>query len=103
MRLVPTDQIGTSQPFKLRSGETGLSVFEGVSPQDVLDHFPGNRVPNTTVTIPRAGLPAGTQIVPELNPDLPQFLSEAHRNLVRPEGWSIKRFADALKTLVGWE
>jgi hypothetical protein len=103
IRLVPTDQIGTSQPFKLRKGEDGISVFEGVSPDEVLDFFPGNRVPNTTVTIPKNGLPEGTQIIKKLDPDLPPVLSEAHRVLVRPEGWSVNRFADALKKLVGWE
>jgi hypothetical protein len=102
IRLVREDQLGTSQPFKLRKGEDGLSVFEGVSAKEVLDVFPGNEVPNTTVTIPKGSLPLGTQIISKLAPDLPQRLSEAHRILVRPEGWSIDRFAKAVKTLVGW-
>jgi len=28
--------------------------------------------------------------------------SEAHRILIRPEGWSADRFAKVLKALVGW-
>ena len=102
LRLVREDQIGTSQPFKLRKGEDGLSVFEGILPDEVLDAFPGNEVPNTTVTIPKNSLPPGTQIIPKLDPGLSQRLSEAHRILIRPEGWSVDRFAKALKTLVGW-
>lgn len=103
LRLVRQDQVGTSQPFKLRKGEDGLSVFEGVTPDEVLEAFPGNQVPNTTVTIPKDKLPPGTQIIPKLDPSLSQRLSEAHRILVRPEGWSVDRFAKALKALVGWE
>ncbi len=103
IRLVRKDQIGTSQPFKLRKGEDGLSVFEGVLPDEVLDVFPGGEVPNTTVTIPKDMLPPGTQVISKLDPGLPQLLSEAHRILVRPEGWSIDRFAKALKELVGWK
>ena len=103
IRLVRQDQVGTSQPFKLRKGEDGLSVFEGVTPEEVLESFPGNEVPNTTVTIPKDALPLGTQIISKLAPELPQRLSEAHRILIRPEGWSVDRFAKALKALVGWE
>jgi hypothetical protein len=103
IRLVRGDQVGTSQPFKLRKGEDGLSVFEGVSPEEVLDGFPGIEVPNTTITIPKDLLPPGTQIIPKLDPSLSQRLSEAHRILVRPEGWSVDRFAKTLKALVGWE
>lgn len=103
LRLVRQDQVGTSQPFKLRKGEDGLSVFEGVTPDEVLEAFPGNQVPNTIVTIPKDKLPPGTQIIPKLDPSLSQRLSEAHRILVRPEGWSVDRFAKVLKALVGWE
>jgi hypothetical protein len=102
LRAVPEDQIGTSQPFKLRKGEDGVSVFDGVSPQDVLAELPGDRVPNTTVTIPRDRLPTGTQIIPIPDPRLSQRLSDAHRILVRPEGWSMDRFARTLKKIVGW-
>lgn len=102
-RLVRLDQVGTSQPFKLRKGEDGLSVFENITPGEILDSFPGQEVPNTTVTIPKDKLPLGTQIIPKLNPDLSQRLSEAHRIIIRPEGWSVDRFAKALKILVGWE
>ena len=103
IRAVPVDQVGTSQPFKIRSGEDGLSVFEGVSPEEVLAELPGSRVPNTTVTIPRAGLPPNTQVIPSLDPALSQRLSDAHRIIIRPEGWSVDRFAKAIKSLVGWE
>ena len=103
IRIVRNDQIGTPQPFKLRKGEDGLSVFEGVSPKEVLDFFPGKDVPNTTVIIPKDKLPLGTQILSKLNPNLPQRLSDAHRILVRPEGWSIDGFAKAIKRIVGWE
>jgi hypothetical protein len=103
IRLVRTDQFGTSQPFKPRAGEEGLSVFEGVSEQQVLDFFPGDQVPNTTVTIPKDKLPPGTQIIPKLDPKLPSWLSEAHREIIRPVGWSVKRFAQTLKEIVGWK
>jgi RHS repeat-associated protein len=103
IRAVPEDWVGQSRAFKTYPGEDGLSVFEGVSPEDVLAELPGNRVPNTTVAIPRDGLPAGTQVVPTDAPGLSQRLSEAHRILVRPEGWSVDRFAKAIKVLVGWE
>ncbi|PKO20200.1 MAG: hypothetical protein CVU38_21385, partial [Chloroflexi bacterium HGW-Chloroflexi-1] len=103
IRVIPADQIGTSQGFKLRKGEDGLSAFEGVSPSDVLGELPGGRVPNTTVSIPKNALPAGTQVLPTKAPDLSQRLSDAHRILVRPEGWSADRFAKTLKQLVGWE
>ncbi len=103
IRAVPEDWVGQSRAFKTYPGEDGLSVFEGVSPDDVLAELPGNRVPNTTVTIPRNGLPPGTKVVPTDAPGLSQRLSEAHRILVRPEGWSVDRFAKVLKALVGWE
>ena len=103
IRAVPEDWVGQSRAFKTYPGEDGLSVFEGVSPDDVLAELPGNRVPNTTVTIPRNDLPPGTKVVPTDAPGLSQRLSEAHRILVRPEGWSVDRFAKALKALVGWE
>jgi RHS repeat-associated protein len=101
-RVVPEDQVGTSQPFKTTKGEDGLSVFEGVSSEQVLKELPGKRVPNTTVEIPYTGLPEGTKIVPTEANGLSQLLSDAHRILVRPDGWSIDRFAKALKILVGW-
>jgi len=103
IRAVPEDWVGQSRAFKTYPGEDGLSVFEGISPEDVLAELPGNRVPNTTVTIPRDGFPPGTQVVPTDAPGLSQRLSEAHRILVRPEGWSVKRFAKAIKALVRWE
>lgn len=103
LRAVPIDQVGTSQPFKLRAGEDGLSVFENVSQADVLAELPGGRVPNTTVTIPQSALPAGTTVRPTLAPGLSEYLSNAHRVLVRPEGWSADRFAKVLKQIVGWE
>jgi RHS repeat-associated protein len=101
-RAIPEDQVGTSQPFKTTKNEDGLSVFEGVSPEQVLKELPGKRIPNTTVEIPRTGLPEGTKIIPTKAEGLSQLLSDAHRILVRPEGWSVNRFADALKKLVGW-
>ena len=103
IRAVPVDQVGTSQPFKPRRGEDGLSVFEGVSPQQVLRELPGARIPNTTVTIPRDALPPGTSVIPRSAPTLSTVLSDAHRILVRPEGWSSSRFATMLKRIVGWE
>jgi RHS repeat-associated protein len=86
IRAVPLDQVGTSQAFKLRKGEDGISVFFGVSSSDVLAELPGGRVPNTTVTIPGSGLPPGTKILVTAAPDLSKYLSDAHRILVRPEG-----------------
>lgn len=103
VRAVPVDQVGTSQPFKTFKGEDGLSVFEGVTPSQVLDELPGNRVPNTTVNIPAQGLPPGTKVVPTAADALSKTLSDAHRILIRPEGWSVDRFAKELKKLVGWE
>lgn len=103
IRAVPEDWVGQSRAFTTRKGEDGLSVFEGVSPEEVLAELPGTHTPNTAVTIPGKGLPPGTQVVPSSAPGLSQRLSEAHRILVRPEGWSVKRFASALKALVGWE
>lgn len=103
IRLVRNDQIGTSQPFKLRKGEDGLSVFEGITPEELLETFPGKDVPNTTIIIPKDKLPLGTEILSKLDPNLPERLSEAHRILIRPEGWSIDGFAKALKKIVGWE
>ncbi|MHC1730421.1 MAG: RHS repeat-associated core domain-containing protein [Bacteroidales bacterium] len=102
IRAVPVDQVGTSQPFKLRKGEDGLSVFEKVSPEDVLAELPGGNVPNTTVRIPRSALPEGTQVFRTPAPGLSERLSEGHRILVRPEGWSVDRFAKELKKAVGW-
>lgn len=103
IRLVRKDQVGTSQPFKPRAGEDGLSVFEGVSEQQVLDFFPGDSVPNTTVKIPKDKLPPGAQVIAKPDPKLPSYLSDAHRIILRPEGWSAKRFAQTLKELVGWK
>ena len=103
IRAVPIDQVGTSQPFNLRPGEDGLSVFENVPPDAVLAELPGINMPNTTVTIPGSQLPSGTQVIPKPAPGLSQALSYAHRILVRPEGWSVKRFAKAIKGIVGWE
>jgi RHS repeat-associated protein len=103
VRAVPVDQVGTSQPFKLRSGEDGISVFENVRPDEVLAELPGGRVPNTTVTIPKDALPPGTKAIPTPAPGLSQYLSDAHRVLIRPEGWSADRFAKTLKQIVGWE
>ena len=103
IRAIPEHQVGTSQGFKTFKGEDGLSVFERVSPDEVLAELPGIREPNTTVTIPKAGLPTGTKMVPTDAPGLSKRLSDAHRVLVRPEGWSVDRFARALKQLVGWE
>lgn len=103
IRAVPLDQMGTSQAFKTFKGEDGLSVFEGVLPEDVLSELPGNRVPNTTVTIPKSQLPDGTKVIPTAADGLSQMLSDAHRILVRPEGWSVDRFAKALKEIVGWK
>lgn len=103
IRAIPIDQIGTSQGFKLRKGEDGLSVFEGILPEDVLSELPGNRVPNTTVTIPKSQLPDGTQIIPTAAEGLSQMLSDAHRILVPPAGWSVDRFAKAIKDIVGWK
>jgi RHS repeat-associated protein len=102
IRAIPKDQVGTSQPFKLRKGETGISVFEDVRPEQVLKELPGQKVPNTTVTIPKSKLPSGTQVVPELAPSLSEFLSRAHRILIPPKGFSAKAFANALKKAVGW-
>jgi hypothetical protein len=51
LRAVPQDQVGTSQAFKLRGGEQGLSVFEGVSNEQVLSELPGGRVPNVCIGI----------------------------------------------------
>jgi hypothetical protein len=103
IRAVPTDQIGTSQPFKLRQGEDGLSVFQGVSPNEVLAELPGHRIANTTVSIPANSLPPGTQVISTAAPQLSQRLSDAHRILIRPEGWSANRFAKELKRIVGWD
>jgi RHS repeat-associated protein len=103
IRAVPTDQIGTSQPFKLRQGEDGLSVFQGVSPNEVLTELPGHRIANTTVSIPANSLPPGTQVISTAAPQLSQRLSDAHRILIRPEGWSANRFAKELKRIVGWD
>ena len=103
LRAVPVDQVGTSQAFKTFKGEDGLSVFEGVSPEQVLSELPGNRVPNTTVAIPANRLPSGTRVVPTPADGLSKVLSDAHRILIRPEGWSVDRFARELKGIVGWE
>ena len=102
VRAVPQDQVGTSQAFKLRKGETGLSTFEGVTPEEVLAELPGGRVPNTTVTIPTEGLPPGTTVVPTPAPGLSEKLSQAHREIVPPPDMSDKGFAKFLKKLVGW-
>ena len=103
IRAVPVDQVGTSQPFKTAKGEDGLSVSEGISPSEVLSELPGQRIPNTTVTIPKEGLPTGSQVIPTPAQGLSQGLSDAHRILIRPEGWSVDRFAKVIKGLVGWE
>ena len=102
VRAVPEDQVGTSQPLKPRRTEAGISVFEDVSVDDVLKELPGDRISNTTVTIPKDALPPGTQVIPEADPSLPKVLSDAHRNLVPPEGMSASRFAKLLKKAVGW-
>ena len=102
IRVIREDMLGTSQGFKLRAGEDGLSVFEGVRPDQVLAELPGVKVPNTVVIIPRIGLPLGTQIIKTPAETLSTLLSDAHRILVPPNGWSIDRFAKVLKTLVGW-
>jgi RHS repeat-associated protein len=102
VRAIPENQVGTSQGFKLRKGEDGLSVFEDVSHKQVLKELPGSKVPNTAVTIPKQGLPPGTIVKPTLAPELSKILSEAHRILIPKEGTSIKSFAKALKNLVGW-
>ncbi len=62
IRAIPADQMGTSQGFKTWPGEDGLSVFEGVSSNEVLAELPGKRVPNATVSIPQNALPSGTQV-----------------------------------------
>jgi RHS repeat-associated protein len=105
VRAVPENWIGQSRAFKTYAGEDGLSVFEGVSSKDVLAELPGlpGQGPNTTVIIPKEGLPTGTQVIPKAAPGLSQRLSDAHRILVRPGGWSVSRFAKAIKALVGWE
>jgi RHS repeat-associated protein len=103
IRVVPLDDVGTSKAFKTRKGEDGLSVFQGVSPDEVLAELPGYRSPNTTVTIPAEGLPSGTEVISTPAPTLSQRLSDAHRILVRPMGWSVDRFARTIKALVGWE
>lgn len=102
IRAIPIDQVGTSQPFKTFKNEDGLSVFERVSPKQVLDELPGNRVPNTTVTIPKNKLPAGTTVITSPAPGLSKSLSDAHRIIVRPEGMSVDRFAKKIKEIVGW-
>jgi hypothetical protein len=103
IRAVRTDWVGKSQAFKTDKLEDGLSVFKGVSPDDVLKEMPGKNVPNTTVIIPGQGLPLGTQVIKKPARGLSQYLSDAHYILVRPEGWSIDRFAKTLKKLVGWD
>jgi RHS repeat-associated protein len=100
LRAVPENQVGTSQPFKLRRGEDGLSVFEGVSPRDVLAELPGHNVPNRVMTIPGEALPPGTQVVPTPAAGLSQKLSDAHRIIIRPDGWSVDRFARLLRQVV---
>jgi RHS repeat-associated protein len=102
IRLIRGDWVNTSQGFKLRKGEDGLSVFEGVTEEDVLNELPGGNVPNTTVIIPKDKLPSGTQVVKTDAPTLSQLLSDAHRILIPPEGWSIDKFAKAIKAIVGW-
>jgi hypothetical protein len=103
VRDIPERQVGTSRGFKTFKGEDGLSVFEDVSPDEVLAELPGVREPNTTVTIPKTELPTGTRVIPTDAPGLSKRLSDAHRILVRPEGWSVDRFAQQLKKIVGWE
>jgi hypothetical protein len=102
IRVIREDWVGTSQGFKLRAGEDGLSVFEGVTSGDVLAELPGVNVPNTTVIIPKNGLPPGTQVIPTAANGLSQLLSDAHRILIPPGSWSADKFAKALKALVGW-
>ncbi len=103
IRVVREDWLGTSQAFKTDKLEDGLSVFKGVSPDDVLKEMPGKDVPNITIIIPEQGLPVGTQVIKKPGRGLSQFLSDAHYILVRPQGWSIDRFAKTIKKLVGWE
>ncbi len=103
IRAVPIDQIGQSLAFKPRKGEDYISVFEGVLPEEVLAELPGNRVPNTTVNIPKNKLPPGTQVKPTTADSLSKRLSDAHRELIPPEGWSVSRFAKKLKEIVGWK
>ena len=102
LRAVPQDQVGTSQAFKLRAGERGLSVFEGVTSAQVLKELPGVRVPNACVGIPCSGLPPGTSVAATPAPGLSPALSAAHRELIPPPGMSTNAFAKALKALVGW-
>jgi hypothetical protein len=104
VRAIPKKWAGTSRGLKTYPGEDGLSVFEDVLPEEVLAELPGKQHgPNTTVIIPKGSLPPGTQVIDTDAPNLSKYLSDAHKIFIRPEGWSVKRFAKCLKKAVGWE